>query len=82
MTIEEAQNKITELENKASTLERLLRNHTHSGLETSGRLEPKYLIADSLIADSLKAKNGFSGAFTNGDGDTVTVVSGIITDIS
>jgi len=28
------------------------------------------------------ADNGWSGAFTNGDGDTVTVVDGIITGVA
>ena len=29
-----------------------------------------------------EGQSGFSGSFTNGDGDTVTVVNGKITDIS
>lgn len=31
---------------------------------------------------SRETKEGFSGTFTNGDGDTVTVVNGKITDVS
>ena len=33
-------------------------------------------------AGNVKCKNGWSGTFTNGDGDTVTVSGGIITDVS
>ena len=38
-----------------------------------------YLWFQSLFSQS---QEGFSGSFTNGDGDTVTVVNGKITDVS
>lgn len=37
------------------------------------------LTKDNLVIDSL---NGWSGTFTNGDGDTVTVTKGIITNVA
>lgn len=33
-------------------------------------------------AGDVKCKNGWSGTFTNGDGDTVTVLNGIITNVA
>ena len=39
-------------------------------------------IVGDLTAGTIQSDNGFTGSFTNGDGDTVTVVGGIITDVS
>jgi len=39
-------------------------------------------VEGDLTASTIQADNGFTGSFTNGDGDTVTVVGGIITDVS
>jgi len=33
-------------------------------------------------ANNILVSGGFTGTFTNGDGDTVTVTNGIITDVS
>lgn len=37
---------------------------------------------DDFTAETLHADNGWSGTFTNGDGDTVTVIDGIITNVA
>jgi hypothetical protein len=39
-------------------------------------------VAGDFTAGTIQADNGFTGTFTNGDGDTVTVAGGIITDVS
>ena len=41
------------------------------------------LITGDSITDTIDLQtNGWSGSFTNGDGDTVTVVNGIITNVA
>jgi len=89
-TNEELEIKINELEKKLSEkdsefkkLKTLLTTHTHGGSQTSGRLEPKNLIVGTFSPSTIIVGNGASGSFkSNGDAETITVVSGIITDIS
>lgn len=38
--------------------------------------------ASQIVIDNRRIRTGFSGTFTNGDSDTVTVVKGIITKIA
>ncbi len=84
-TINELQTQIDELKEKLSEKDKtfeqfiaLLRNHTHSGSQSSGRLEPQSLKTKTLIVG-----NGASGSFNSeGDAETITVVSGIITAIT
>lgn len=47
-------------------------------LDTTGNVTT----SGNLTAATLSAENGWSGTFTNGDGDTVTVSNGIIIDVS
>jgi hypothetical protein len=39
-------------------------------------------ITDTYLFGTIHTDNGWSGTFTNGDGDTVTVLNGLITDVS
>lgn len=39
-------------------------------------------VIGNFTAGTIQADNGFTGSFTNGVGDTVTVVGGMITDVS
>ncbi len=89
-TIQELQTQIDELKEKLSEKDNafeqfiaLLRNHTHSGSQSSGRLEPQNLIVKTLSPSSIIVGNGASGSFNSeGDAETITVVSGIITAIT
>ena len=91
MTIEELQSLVNKLQDKIDMAEkeldifrRILKGHTHSGLETSGRLEPKTLLVGSFSPASILVGNGASGSFTSSNipVKTITVVSGIITSIT
>ena len=54
--------------------------------DTFGLYTPTYayahLVCASVMCADLGASNAWTGTFTNGDGDTVTVTGGIITNIS
>lgn len=49
-------------------------------MENDGRFRGTWI--DWFRSITRESKEGFSGSFTNGDGDTVTVVNGKITDVS
>ena len=96
LSLEEQQLKIENLERKTEDLGkkteevlRLLKTHTHSGLETSGRLEPKSL--KLFIVDAVKYLAGGTEPYTDGtyyfstaSGKVayITIKSGIIISIS
>lgn len=88
MTLESLEQKTIVLEKEIDILRRMLKNHTHSGLETSGRIEPADI--NSILINSNKYKVGGTDPETDGDYDfntasgkvaTITIKSGIITDI-
>lgn len=77
---------LQDLSLKLEEILHLLKNHTHSGLETSGRLEPLTLKIITIDATAYKVSGaaGLTGTLTvrNAAGTgtcTITVVSGIIT---
>lgn len=49
-------------------------------LEEDGRFRRTWVAWFQSV--TRQSKEGFTGSFTNGDGDTVTVVDGKITDVS
>lgn len=76
-SIETLEEKINMLDKEIDILRRILKGHTHSGMETTGRLEPL-----TLKANNVEAGNGASGNFTDKNNKVVTVVKGIIESIS
>lgn len=63
----EEQQKIKDLEEKVKQLEILLKGHTHSGMESSGRIEPKNLIVDTWTLTTVNVVSVVSdtGLFNN-----------------
>ena len=51
---------------------------TRMTLDGSGNVD----VVGDFTAGTIQADDGWTGSFTNGDGDTVTVTGGIITDVS
>ena len=82
LKIENLESTIESLNQQISELSRLLNKHTHSGIETSGRLQPKYLLVDTLAPSSIEVGNGASGSFIDKNDKVITVVSGIVTNIT
>jgi hypothetical protein len=84
--INQTSNSSQDLSLKLNEILHLLKLHTHSGLETSGRLEPLTLkiITVNASAYQVSGTAGLTGTLTvrNSAGTgtcTITVVSGIIT---
>lgn len=84
--INKSQTDLGDLSLKLNQINNLLKNHTHSGIETSGRLEPQVFKPNIIDASAYKVGGtaGLTGTITvrNSAGTgtcTITVVSGIIT---
>jgi hypothetical protein len=84
--INQKNTEVADLSLKLNDVDHILRNHTHSGGETSGRLEPRILKISTINATVYQTSGtaGLTGTITvrNSAGTgtcTITVVSGIIT---